>query len=300
VRDVFPSDVLAGESITIERSDASVDDRGARWFHDWRRSDGEPLMAAARMEDGSFLLRAIDLADCVIDQSGTRVTVFAPSDRPADGLHHLLLDQVLPLVLSHRGEFVLHATGVVLPGGALVFAADAGSGKSTLAAALSCRGADVLGDDAILLAGTGERMTARAAYPGVRLWPDAIRAVFGVVGGAGPGRAGLKTGLSTKRQFAPGARNLTFAVGSAPVASIYQLEPAGTRATVRIEPLSPREGAMALVRHAYVFDICDRARLRRQLDRAIDCCRRTPVRRLVFPHSFERLGEVCAAVLGDV
>jgi hypothetical protein len=296
VHEVFLDDVLAGESITIERSEARVDDRTARWFHDWRRSDGEPLMAAARLEDGSFLLRAIDLADCVIDQSGTRVTVFVPPDRPADGLHHLLLDQVLPLVLSHRGEFVLHATGVVLPAGTVVFAADAGSGKSTLAAALGCRGAQVLGDDAILLAGSGERMTARAAYPGVRLWPDAIRAVFG---GVGPGEAGLKTGHS-KRQFVPGTPALTFAAGAWPVAAIYQLEPAGPRATVRIEPLSPRDGAMALVRHAYVFDICDRARLRRQLDRAIDCCRRTPVRRLVFPHSFERLGEVCAAVLGDV
>jgi hypothetical protein len=296
VRDVFPTDVLAGESITIERSDACVNDRGARWFHDWRRSDGEPLMAAARMEDGSFLLRAIDLADCVIDQSGTRITVFAPSGQPADGLHHLLLDQVLPLVLSHRGEFVLHATAVVLPGGALVFAADAGSGKSTLAAAVGCRGAHVLGDDAILLAGSGERTTARAAYPGVRLWPDAISAVLG--------EAGLETGPSTtglaKRRFAPGAQTLAFAAGVWPVAAIYQLEPAGPRATVRIEPLSSREGAMALVRHAYVFDICDRGRLRRQLDRAIDCARRTRVRRLVYPHSLERLGEVCAAVLADV
>jgi hypothetical protein len=291
VRQVLPHDVLAGESITVERSDACVDDRGARWFHDWRRSDGEPLMAAARMEDGSFLLRATDLADCVIDELGTRVTVFVPSGKPADGLHHLLLDQVLPLVLSHRGEFVLHATGVVLPAGAVVFAADAGCGKSTLAAALGCRGAQVLGDDAILLSVSGHRMSARAAYPGLRLWPDSIRAVFE--------GAGLETGPS-KRQFAPGAKNLTFAAAAAPVAAIYQLEPAGPRAKVRIEPLSPRERAMALVRHAYVFDICDRGRLRRQLDRAIDWGGRTPVRRLVFPHSLERLGEVCAAVLGDV
>ncbi|HEX2446512.1 MAG TPA: hypothetical protein VHJ77_21365 [Vicinamibacterales bacterium] len=291
MRDVFPTDVLAGESITIERSDASVDDRGARWFHDWRRSDGEPLMAAARMEDGSFLLRAIDLADCVIDQSGTRVTVFVPSGRPADGVHHLLLDQVLPLVLSHRGEFVLHATGVVLPAGAVVFAADAGSGKSTLVAALGGRGAHVLGDDAVLLAASGPGTTARAAYPGLRLWPDALRAVFG--------EAGLKAGRS-KRRLGPDTAGLTFAAGAWPVAAIYQLEPAGPREPVRIEPLSPREGAMALVRHAYIFDICDRGRLRRQLDRAIDCGRRTRVRRLVFPHALGRLGEVCAAVLGDV
>ena len=291
MRDVLPNDVLAGESITIERSDACVDDRGARWFHDWRRSDGEPLMAAARMEDGSFLLRAIDLADCVIDQSGTRVTVFAPSGRPPDGLHHLLLDQVLPLVLSHRGEFVLHATGVVLPAGAVVLAADAGSGKSTLAAALGCRGAQVLGDDAVLLAARGPGTTARAAYPGLRLWPDALCAVFG--------QAGLESGRS-KRRLGPGTAGVTFAAGAWPVAAIYQLEPAGPRAMVRIEPLSPRDGAMALVRHSFTFDICDRGRLRRQLDRAIDCGRRTAVRRLVFPHSLERLGEVCAAVLGDV
>jgi hypothetical protein len=296
VRQVLPHDVLAGESITVERSDACVDDRDARWFHDWRRSDGEPLMAAARMEDGSFLLRATDLADCVIDQLGTRVTVFVASGKPGDGLHHLLLDQVLPLVLSHRGEFVLHATGVVLPAGAVLFAADAGCGKSTLAAALGCRGAQVLGDDAIVLSASGHRMSARAAYPGLRLWPDSTRAVFGreVLG-----KAGLQTGPS-KRQFAPGASRLTFATAAAPVPVIYQLEPAGPRAKVRIEPLGPRERAMALIRHAYVFDVCDRGRLRRQLDRAIDCGRRTLVRRLVFPHSLERLDEVCAAVLGDV
>jgi hypothetical protein len=293
VRQALPTDVLAGESITVERSEASLDDRGARWFHDWQRSDGEPAMAAARMEDGSLLLRATDLADFVIDRSGTRVTVFVQPGTPADGLHHLLLDQVLPLVLSHRGEFVLHATGAVLPAGAVLFAADAGSGKSTIAAALGCRGAQVLGDDAICLSVSGARMSARAAYPGLRLWPDSIRAVFG------RGKARLATGLS-KRSFAPGSKALTFATGAWPVAAIYQLEPAGPRAKVRIEPLGPRERAMALVRHAYVFDICDRLRLRRQLDRALDCDRRTPVRRLVFPHSLERLGEACAAVLGDV
>ncbi len=263
--------------IAIERGAALFDDRDVVWFREWRMPDEDPWLAAARLPAGGYIVRIPDLADFVIDDEGTRVRVAGGPDTPDDTLRHLLLDLILPLVMTNRGELVLHASGVLLARGAVLFIARSGSGKSTIAAALGAGGARVVADDAIALRESGEGLLAIGAYSGLRLW---------------------SSGQSGKRRISPGDSSMPFADTPVRVAVIYVLDPSPSE-SIRIDPLPSREAVMALVANSYVLDCGDRDRLERHLDRAIGCARAVPLRRLAFPHDGDRLDELCRLVLDD-
>ncbi|HEY2767347.1 MAG TPA: hypothetical protein VGI76_03775 [Solirubrobacteraceae bacterium] len=63
----------------------------------------------------------------------------------------IVVAQALPLAATLRGLEVLHASGVVLDGRALLITGATGAGKSSLAAALARAGGSLLSDDAVAL-----------------------------------------------------------------------------------------------------------------------------------------------------
>lgn len=65
-------------------------------------------------------------------------------------------------LLRHRGLYHLHAAGVERGGAGVLLAGDTGSGKTTLTLLLARAGWRFLGDDAVLLRLTPERVEARA------------------------------------------------------------------------------------------------------------------------------------------
>ncbi|HKS96499.1 MAG TPA: hypothetical protein VJV74_10250, partial [Terriglobia bacterium] len=97
---------------------------------------------------------------------------------PLDTVRHLFLDQVFPLLLSKRGRLVLHASAVLIPGGAIAFLGETGQGKSTLASSFSQRGFPFLTDDCLLLEEKGGQLVGIPSYPGLRLWPKTVAALF--------------------------------------------------------------------------------------------------------------------------
>jgi hypothetical protein len=275
---VSGDDAARARTIVIERAAARLDDLDGVWFHEWRLPDGDPWLAAARLTSGGYLLRVSDLAAFQVDAAGARVRVFAEAHTSGATLRHLLLDQVLPLVVSHRGELVLHASAAKVDSGAVLFVARGGSGKSTLAAALGARGAPVVGDDAITLRAHGSGLVALGAYPGLRLW---------------------SADHTDKRRVGPGTSSMRFESEPTPVAAIYVLDPS-VNGPIGIMALASRDAVIALVANAYVLDVGDRGRLARQLDLAILSGRAVPVRRLAYPHDTDRLGELCSALAADV
>jgi hypothetical protein len=94
---------------------------------------------------------------------------------PRTTFRHLLLDQVLSLVLSQSGHFVLHASAVHSNEfGTVAFVGHAGSGKSTLGGALGIRGCSVASDDCLVVADVGGTPMVVPGYPGLRLWRDSL------------------------------------------------------------------------------------------------------------------------------
>src|SRR5262249_3845168 len=99
--------------------------------------DGKgPWLRVLRSESGTYQLDFSGGARFIFSADAASVAV---RNDCADGrvTRHLLIDQVVPLTLSHRGVPLLHASAVVVGGRTVAFVGPSGSGKSTLAASFA-------------------------------------------------------------------------------------------------------------------------------------------------------------------
>jgi hypothetical protein len=260
------------------------------WIHRWRRADGRVWISLGSGRDG-YLLRFTSLADFLLSSDGARILGRPrPHVSPAT-IRHLLLDQVLPMVLAHRGSLALHASAVRVRSGVVAFVGKSGSGKSTLCASLTRVGRPLLADDCLVIEEQQGRAMAVPSYPGLRLRPDVLRALWH----DGP-RGPRVAEYSNKRRLGP--RGLAVAApGPAPLRGLYLLVPPGARGEIRITRLAPREAVGRLLAHAHRLDITDRARLVTELEALTRLARLVPVFDLDYPWDLHRLPVVHAAVL---
>lgn len=207
----------------------------------------------------------------------------------ASTVRHLLIDHVLPAALSSRGELLLHASGVAMPGGAVLFVGQSGAGKSTLAALLARRGWPVVCDDGARVVAGGTGLSVVPSYPGLRLWPDGLDAVVGAADGLSE-----VAHDSPKRRWVGGDD----ALGPLPLAWVCILDDGdGEPAAV---PLPPREALAAVLDNSYRLPATDPAHLRTQFDLAARQVAHIPHVRLCYPYDFDRLGGVADLVEGLV
>ncbi len=272
----------------------------SHWFISWALPTGELWLSCARCP-GGYLLRFPELADFSVDVEGREIVCFAGPETSPDTLRHLLLDQVLPLVLNLQGREALHATAVLTPRGVCAFTGPTGTGKSTLAASFLFAGYPVLSDDCLVLEENRELILATPAYPGLRLWEDALEVLCEDTSHSFP-----VAHYTSKRRLAPKDHLGDFPTGPHPVVRIYCLgrpaetEEGGGLADPFVEHLSCREGFMELVVHIFRLDITDRRMLIRQfgfLERVVS---RVPVRRFHLLNDFSSLPTAREAILADL
>lgn len=272
-----------------------------RWVFQSNLPDGQPWLSAARL-DGGFLLRYADFADFVINRDGSQIALCHsdPASSPQT-IHHLLLDQALPMVLSLRGIPALHAAAVMTSAGVCGFLGPAGTGKSTLAASFSLAGNPSLGDDCLAVKEEEGRFFAVPAYPGLRLWTDSAALLSGDWSEA-PSVAHytLKRRVSDARMW----DNLP--MEPEPLVALYRVErneseddraPASTPA---IENLRPNEAFMEVLSSSFVLDVDDRAVVTRHARFIERLLAGVPVRRLRVPNRYSSLPAVQQAVLHDL
>jgi hypothetical protein len=260
------------------------------WLYRWREEDGTAWISLGRTRRG-YLVRFARVADFLLSRDARTIGCHAAPRVTALTVRHLLLDQIIPMVLGHRGHLAIHASAVVTTGGVLAFAGKAGWGKSTLCASLASSGRPALADDCVVIEERRGRVVAVPSYPGLRLWPDAARAL-------GRGRLGglPVADYSDKRRVDP-RRRLTRRPGATRLSAIYVLAAPGTAKAVRIGRLTPREAVGRLLAHTHRLDVTDRARLTAELDALGRLAGRVPVFELAFPRDLRRLPRLRAAVL---
>jgi hypothetical protein len=274
---------------------ASADPAGlpnSRWDHHWRSPDGVVALSCARDGD-TYRLGMPELATFVITADGSTVTCRSHGALPAGTLEHLLIDQVLPRVLTHRGRLVLHAGCVDTPHGAVAFLGDSGAGKSTLCAEFARAGHPLLGDDGLMVRpATGGGFEAMATYAGLRLLPGPLDALFA-------GRAGGPpvAHYTAKRRLDRRGADLTLETGPRPLVALYALQ---ERPEIETSRLPEREAFLALLKASFQLHLDDEERSRGHFERLSALLDGVPVRGLAYPREFVRLSEVRTAVLGDL
>ena len=267
------------------------------FFHRWLLPDGRLWLGFARQRSG-YLLRFPDLADFLLSPGGDEIRCHPASGAAPDTIRHLLLDQVIPLVLSQRDRLVLHASGVLVSGRGIAFLGVTGQGKSTLAASFSQQGFPLLTDDCLSVEDAGEGLFLVPSYPGLRLWPKVIAELFGAEPVLGP-----VAHYSGKKRLGFESGSVRFCSAPVPLRRLYLLAPpsgTGRTGTASLTPLSPRDTFIELVKYAYCLDVRDGERLQSRFRLFARVAEAGPVLRLSYPRDLSLLPAVREAILADL
>ena len=284
------------------RSDIDVAEIAAPLDGRWGDTGpGRPATPAwfryARRPDGAEYVRWEGVAECMVAADGRRIEYRCLAPCSPEALETYLLGQILSFALVKRGIEPLHASAVMVDGGALAFLGGAGRGKSTLAAAFVRAGSRLVTDDLLAVGGAGGRVVA---YPGpgrINLVPRTARHLLG------GGVAGARMNGRTRKIVIPlPAECVVPGTRPVPLRAIYLLaRPARARRArhVGIRPLSPRAAFVRLVANTFNPVVDEPARLDRLLDRASWLALRVPVRAVTFPRALAALPAVLRAILAD-
>ncbi len=264
------------------------------WVRHVNRADGTVWLSVARVGK-DHLLRFESVADFVVSQDGRNIRCTPVATTAAETLRHLLLDQVMPLVLSLGPQLVLHASALATADGALAFVGESGRGKSTLVASFAAHNMPLLTDDCLLLRPAPVGFLAVPSYPSLRLWRDVVADVVE------PGVPLFPiAGYTDKLRL--NARGKQPAV--TPLRAVFVLAPQPTDRsgddTVSITPLSPRTAFSELLTHLHRLDTDDRDTTAVGFDLLGHLATVVPVHRLTFAHDLSQLPTVRAAVLSTV
>jgi hypothetical protein len=282
-----------GADIVIELAPADFPEPAA-WFHTWqgRNASGRkrrtPWLSFARAE-GGYLLRFPDLVDFEVSHAADRIRCRPVPRLARSTLTHLLLDQVLPLTLSHRGHLVLHASAVHVPGaGAIAFAGPTGCGKSTLAASLSVHGCQTITDDCLVIARDRGARAILPGYAGVRLWRPTARAL-------GFSRGSAVAHYTSKRRL--DTESVPFRRRPSRLRGVFVLGKRALHGRTQVLALDPRDRLMSLAPYAYLLDVGNRDQLSQMFRELSGVVAEVPVRRLRLREARRRPAEIAAEVL---
>jgi ABC-type dipeptide/oligopeptide/nickel transport system ATPase component len=203
-----------------------------------------------------------------------------------------MLGPVMGFVMLLRGIVCLHASAIAIGNEAIALVGPAGSGKSTTAAAFAERGYSVLAEDVVTLDDRGDRFLVRPGYPCIRLWPPAVKALYGSethLPRLTPNWDKCYLDLSTRFQGEP-----------LPLAAIYQLgERHHHSAAPFIVGLDRSEAMMALVANTYATKLMDKQMRAREFELLTRVVGSVSVQR-VTPHADPaRIKELCDRIVDD-
>ncbi|MEQ1540671.1 MAG: hypothetical protein ABL926_00295 [Novosphingobium sp.] len=258
-------------------------------FDRWLSLDGEAATLFFR-EPGGFLLRFLDQADfrITLDPPTVSCTPFpGTSDETLADLH---FNQVLPLILAHRGQTVLHASAVAVEGQGIGFIGATGRGKSTLAGAFARAGYPFLTDDGLIVRPATQGYAIEPRRPILRLRSDSEAEMRSL---APPGDAGDDL---TKRRMGA-SLDLPFCQDAVPLKAIYVLTESRSPECPIIAPLASAVAVAELMQHSFILDVEDHGRVSGLFGALADLAERVPCFTLDYRRDYAMLQDVIAAVL---
>ncbi len=173
----------------------------------------EALSGDLGRHDGLLVGRSIDEATFVFDRNERVLELEYANGLTESRQAQVLLDWVVPYVLTELGQLVLHATAVNIDGAAWGFCGMSGRGKSTLAVSLAQSGYPLVADDTFVL--DAHRTSVLPSHPSARLNNDSMRAVVD------------QDAVAASEKALLGDLELPFWETALPFGGVFLLEPAG-------------------------------------------------------------------------
>jgi hypothetical protein len=268
-----------------------------RWKLHFSLPNGKPWMSVGG-RNADFHLRFSKLAHFSVSGSEKEICCYCKSDFPLESIVHLFLDMVVPLLLSQQDRMVLHAGAVMISGKIIAFLGETGQGKSSLTTSFGQKGFAVVTDDCLVIENKEGHPIGTPLYPGLRLWPEAVLALFGDDLSLPP-----VAHYTDKRRLGPEKGLLIFCPEPGPLDRIYvlsaQQEKKDNR-TITIDSLSPRDAFMELVKHPYRLGLNPREKLRTEFQTLSRLVNSLTVCRIRYPRDYAALPDVHEAILADL
>lgn len=130
-----------------------------------RYEDGRLFMSVDRDETLGYLIDADEFGIFQVGPEGATLDYAVSARAPAWTWYRPLFSQALPTAAALRGHEPLHASAVKLGDRAIGVLGHSGAGKTSLALHLVDRGAELLADDVLAIAGADGRLLACPGVP---------------------------------------------------------------------------------------------------------------------------------------
>ena len=258
---------------------------------------GEPFLFIYRLQD-LLVVHFPKTMDFYISEHSISAQILDPAQSQVMEIY--LFGTVFSLFLEQKGIPALHASAVEIDGQAAAFLSVKESGKSTLAACLVAEGCPLISDDVLPVELSDGSFLARPGYPQMRMWPEMAMHFLGhyqeleLVDETDPCYDKRKVPLE---QEAFGS----FSGRSRPLAVIYLPQRQAEETSIRIEPVSPRDGIVELVRYSFPANIVEALGLEaKRFGFFAQMMSQIPMRRLIYPSGFQNLARVKDAILKDM
>lgn len=235
-----------------------------------------------------FAVTFAGVGEFQIDFAERRVRMEEAMLATPDTVRHLINDQIVPRILAHEGNLVLHAAGIRSDEGAILFVGPSGSGKSTLAASLHNAGYPLLGDDAFVVSMIDGTTSGRAVYRSLRLFPDSVA----VLVDRSVELASVASYTSKRSVLYPDRARTGEPL---PIRAAFILESPGADELV-LQRMSPSAACMSFVEHSFWMDPTDLTRTKQRMSKASEVATRVPTFRLAYPRDYVALPAVHDAV----
>lgn len=200
--------------------------------------EGEGAWYTVTETDESFLVRFRNCGEFVISPALDSIKVRRDPDGRHELLPILLAGTVSAILLTLRGETVLHASAVALDGRSMAFVGQSGRGKSTVAALMCVDGARLVTDD-VLVVDPGPPARCLGGAPELRLREKAA-GIADMGGPNGESRATADDRIAFAPELAP-----TQAI---PLGAVVIPGPSRTADRVETAQMSPSDALFAVLR----------------------------------------------------
>ncbi len=267
------------------------------WLPQAEQPDGYAWISCGKIA-GLHVIRFAEIADFLVSVERREIVCYPQPEIPVETLRHLFLDQVLPRLLAGRDQIVLHAGAVVIGGEAVGFLGESGSGKSTLCVSLANLGNPLITDDSLLLRRLEGRIVCIPSYPGVRLWPESVSALFTESAEVAP-----VAHYMNKYRLSADRNPFSFAAEPFPLRKIYLIEPFDDGAPskeVSIAPLTASRVFKPLLDSAYRLDVHNRTGLTDEFNLLAEIAAGVPFARLCYPRDFSLLPQIHQVIYADL
>lgn len=249
------------------------------WLHEWKESDDTITLSVASHQAG-FLLRFPELCDFILDTKQRCIQIAPHDEIDEHTIEHLLVDQVLPRLLAHEGNLLLHACALNVQGRTVLFLGKSGWGKSTVAGLFHQGGYQLYSDDCVLLRQQGTAWQALATYPSLRLYEDSISNIF-----TGDSALSPVSEYSDKQRI---ALTLEHENSIPPLHAMYLLsDPEVATNEILITSMQPGNTCIELIQRSFRLDLGNAGQSRTLMAFAAALTKSVPAYRLSYPHDFE-------------